>query len=57
LTIKIASRYVAKSFGVVATPYIALQVKERTQLRNNVLFVVSLDTLQISVVLYRVVTA
>lgn len=44
MTIKIASRYVAKSSGVVATAYIALEVKERTHYRNYVLFVVSLDT-------------
>lgn len=41
MTTRIASRYVAKSFGVVATPYIALEVKERTH-RNYVTFVVSI---------------
>ena len=46
MTTRIASRYVAKSFGVVATPYIALEVKERTHFRNYVIFVVSLNILQ-----------
>ena len=42
MTTKISSRYVAKSFGVVATPYIALEMKERNHFRNYVIFVVSI---------------